>query len=156
MTNVSTQAELAAAIAARETDIVVTASFDIDQTITIPYRHTVSSDGNGPYTLTKRQGFNLSVFDIINRGELILRNIVLDGAKETHTQVPDSQSLVTVGAGSLLLDTGSVLQNNYAFAGGGVSISADGAVSNLSCKATPSYAIIPPQTEAAGSIVITI
>lgn len=132
MTNVSNQVELEAAIAAQETNIVVTASFEIERQITIFYQHTISGDDNGPYTLKKRQDFNLSVFNIINRGELTLRNIILDGAKDTHSEDPASESLVIVTGGALLLDTGSVLQNNYASTGGGVSLSAGGgATSNL-------------------------
>lgn len=131
MTNVSNQTELQAAIAAQETDIVVTANFDITTVQTIFYAATVSGGDGGPYTLTKGSGFNSSVFVVTNRGELTLRNMILDGAKDSHSEDPANESLITVNGGSLLLDTGTVLQNNYARAGGGVSISADGAVSNL-------------------------
>lgn len=122
MTNVSTQAELVAAIAARETEIVLTASFDIDELINITYALTIRSDENGPYTLTKSDNYDNSIFLTDTYADLTLQNIVLDGAKQSHPAGGNPQALVTLRYGTLTLGNGSVLQNNRGYSGGGVYI----------------------------------
>ena len=83
MTQVSTQAELQAAIAAQETEIEVTADFKIDTAQRITYAVTISSGVGGPYTLTKADGHNGSLFFIEDRGSLTLANIILDEGNRT-------------------------------------------------------------------------
>ena len=83
MTQVSNQAELQAAIADQETEIEVTADFQIDTAQRITYAATISSEAGGPYTLTKADGHNGSWFVIENRGSLTLANIILDAGDRT-------------------------------------------------------------------------
>ena len=64
MTQVSTQAELQAAIAAQEADIEVTADFQIETWQRITYAATISSGAGGPYTLTKADSHNGALFVI--------------------------------------------------------------------------------------------
>lgn len=117
MTQVSTEAELITALAAQETEIVITANFNITQSHSIQYALTISSDSSNPPTLTKDEPFSDSIFTVLDNGSLTLTNIVLDGAKATHST---GSSLIIVSQGTLILDTGSVLQNNIAGIGGGV------------------------------------
>lgn len=132
MTRVSTQSELIAAIAAQETDIVVTANFEISETQTINYAVTIASEENASYTLTKATNFDNSLFSLnTNTSILTLQNIIIDGAKQTHTEAGNPQALISLLSGSLILGAGAALQNNIASNGGGVysTNSADNAVS---------------------------
>ena len=82
-------------IAAKETNIEVTADFKIDTSQRITYAATISSGLGGPYTLTKADGYSGSLFFIENPGSLTLANIILDGAKETpvsYTHLTQIQS----------------------------------------------------------------
>lgn len=120
MTQVSTQAELAAAIQAADPNIQITANFEISALQTIGYAATISGAGGGGYnTLTKASGYNGPLFQVRGGGSLTLQNITLDGAQESHAQ-PGS-SLVEVTGGTLTLDTRAMLRNNYARQGGGIS-----------------------------------
>ena len=119
MTQVSTQAELQAAIAAQEPDIQVTADFFIDARQEITYDVTISSAPENRWTLVKEDGFDNYMFEIDGNGSLTLQNIRLDGAKETHT-APVPYGLISVTHGTLILDSGSVLQNNRSQQGGAV------------------------------------
>lgn len=111
MRQVSTQAELQAAIAAGEKEIEATTDFNIDALQEIAYATTITSAEGGSHTLTKADGYNESLFAVINNGSLTLQNIILDGAKGTHAST-SAAALVTVLSGTLILDMGSVLQNN--------------------------------------------
>lgn len=119
MTQVSTQAELQAALAAQETDIQVTADFFIDAQQEITYDVTISSAAGDRWTLVKEDGFDNYMFEIDGNGSLTLQNIRLDGAKDTHT-APVPYGLISVTHGTLTLDSGSVLQNNRSQQGGAV------------------------------------
>ena len=131
MIQVSTQAELQAAIAAQEADIEVTADFQIDTSQRITYAATISSGAGGPYTLTKADSHNGALFVIENNGSLTLTNIILDGAKETHPTYVNVGSLIWVPTGTLILDTGAVLQNNRASQGGGISCNGETSPINI-------------------------
>lgn len=121
MTRVSTQSELIAAIAAQETDIVVTANFEISETQTLNYAVTITSAENASYTLTKATNFDNSLFLLnTSNASLTLQNLILDGAKQTHIESGNAQALISLLNGSLTLGTGSILQNNMASNGGGV------------------------------------
>lgn len=121
MTRVSTQGELIAAIAAQETDIVVTANFEISETQTLNSAVTITSEENVSYTLTKATNFDNSLFLLnTSNASLTLQNLILDGAKQTHTESGNAQALISLLNGSLTLGTGSILQNNIASNGGGV------------------------------------
>ena len=130
MTQVSTQAELQAAIAAQETNIEVTADFKIDTSQRITYAATVSSGAGGPYTLAKAEGHNGSLFFIENNGSLTLANIILDGDKVNPSSFSTTGSLIWVHTGTLILDTGTVLQNNPTVQGGG-NVSCNGETSPI-------------------------
>lgn len=119
MTQVTSQAELNAAIAAQESTIVVTASFNITQQNIITYPLTLSGDASGTITLTKDAAFSSEMFAVSSSGALRIQNLILDGARDTHGI---GSSLITVINGTLLLDVGSVLQNNSAGVGGAVSL----------------------------------
>ena len=131
MTQVSTQAELQAAIAAQEADIEVTADFQIDAGQRITYAAKISSGAGGPYTMTKADGHEGTLFLIENRGSLTLSNIILDGAKETHSGTSTTGSLIWVPTGTLILDTGAVLQNNRTVQGGGISCNGETSPINI-------------------------
>lgn len=103
MTQVSTQAELQAALAAQETDIQVTADFFIDAQQEITYDVTISSAAGDRWTLVKEDGFDNYMFEIDGNGSLTLQNIRLDGAKDTHT-APVPYGLISVTHGTLTLD----------------------------------------------------
>lgn len=121
MRQVSTQEELPTAITAEEKEIEVTADFNIDALQEIAYATTITSAEGGSHTLTKADGYNESLFAVINSGSLTLQNLILDGAKGAHASTGGAAALVTVRSGTLILDTGSVLQNNNSYVGGAVS-----------------------------------
>lgn len=118
MAQVSTQAQLAAAIAESDPNIQIAADFYIDTQQTIRYAALIVSAEGGSYTLTKATGYNGPLFQVQGGGSLTLQNITLDGAQESHSQA--GSSLAEAFSGTLILDTGAVLRNNYAHQGGGV------------------------------------
>lgn len=112
MIQVSTQAELQDALTSGEKDIEVTDNFYIDALQEITYAVTITSAEGGPYTLAKAESYNQSLFVVINNGSLTLENIILDGAMEAHPSASGAAALIMVLYGTLVLDTGSVLQIN--------------------------------------------
>lgn len=126
MTQVTTQAQLEAAIRLQETDIRVVADFYIDARQTIDYATAITSVEGGFYTLTKADGYDGALFEVQNDGSLTLQNITLDGAKASHPYTGSSDSLVVVVYGSLALGTGAVLQNNNSRVGGAITCAAEG------------------------------
>lgn len=117
MRTVRTEAELQNAILAQEADIQVAADFNITEEHSISHTVTISSAQGEPYTLSKAAGYNGYLFTTLEGGSLTLRDIILDGARETHAQEEYGGELIVIRYGTLVLDSGSVLQNNN---GGGV------------------------------------
>lgn len=116
MTTVRIEAELQNAILAQGADIRVAADFNITELHSISHTVTISSAQGGPYTLTKAADYYRYLFTTLAGGSLTLQDIILDGARETHTETAGS-ALIWLLYGTLILDSGSVLQNND---GGGV------------------------------------
>lgn len=128
MRQVYTQAELRAALLARESEIQVTADFYIDaqQNITYPLLLR-SSPSDTVHTLSKTVNFSGSLFRVSNGGALTLENLVLDGsAAGTYEENPANRTLVQAMGGSIHLGSGAVLQNNSSYQeGGGLYLSGD-------------------------------
>lgn len=121
MAQVSDQTQLQAALAARDEMIQITSDFSINSQINILYPVTIeSSNADTPYTLTKDASYFGYLFRVQNGGSLTLRNVILDGDKANHPEENQTnRSLVYVAGGTLNLQEGAVLQNNYAYLEGG-------------------------------------
>lgn len=122
MTQVSSQEEFAAALDALETEIVVTANFNITTPLTINYATSVSSNSDAQYTLTKSENYDGAIFSLAaDNSELIIQNLILDGAKQNHSATGTPSALIIANYGALILGNGAILQNNIGYNGGGIS-----------------------------------
>lgn len=101
--------------------IQITSDFSIDSQINILYPVTIeSSNADAPFTLTKDTSYFGYLFRVQSGGSLTLRNVILDGDKANHPEENQTnRSLVYVTGGTLNLQEGAVLQNNYAYLEGG-------------------------------------
>lgn len=122
MTQVSSQEEFVAALNALESEIVVIANIIVNSTLAISYTTSVSSNTAAPYTLTKADDFDGAIFSLTAvDSALTVQNLILDGAKQSHTSTGTPSALITANYGSLVLGSGAVLQNNIGYNGGGIS-----------------------------------
>lgn len=121
MIEVSTQAQLQAALSAREPDIQITGSFPITSQISITYETAIRSlSGDNIFTLTKDPLYFGYMFRISNGGSLTLENLILDGDLANHPMDhTGNRSLIYVTNGTLNLSNGTVLQNNFSYIEGG-------------------------------------
>lgn len=90
MRQVSSQDELAVALAALEPEIEVIADFSISDTLFIQqdrYDVTIRSGEGDPYTLKRGDNNQNWLFELAGNW-LTLQNIILDGAKQTYTGPP--------------------------------------------------------------------
>lgn len=85
MTIVNSQQELVSAVAAGETDIRLGSDFTLAAQISVNQSFTLSSNGDVPFTITKADGYYGTLFRILG-GTLTLRNVIIDGAKDSHDQ----------------------------------------------------------------------
>lgn len=83
---------------------------EIDDVITVPSGIKLTVTGPGK-TLLRKIGFIDKFFDVTNGGELTLTSITLDGNKQNIT-ARDTLVVVAEG-GTLNLQAGAVLKNNY-------------------------------------------
>lgn len=133
MAQVSTQAELQAALNALDSSIQVTAGFSISSQIDILYPVTIeSSTPDTPFTLVKDSTYFTYLFRVMQGGVLTLQNIIIDGNSAEHPAADTSnRSLIYVTGGTAALSTGAVLQNNNAYLeGGGIYLNSDASYSN--------------------------
>ena len=78
LTEVSSSAEIATAIAGGEDEISITTDFDFDQLITLPGDRIISIDGNG-YTITRASDYEGGLFVIPNTSSLSIENLKVEG-----------------------------------------------------------------------------
>lgn len=133
MTPVSSQAELRAALLAREAEIQVIADFDISAQQSVTYSLLLRSAPTGPVrTLSKTAGFSGSLFRVSGGGALKLEDLILDGsAAGSYQENPANRTLVQAAGGSVHLSSGAVLQNNSSYQeGGGLYLSGDASYVN--------------------------
>lgn len=103
MATVSTFADLQAAVALLDNDIIIDTNIEFPATISINYQ-TVISGSNQNITLTRAAGFTGSLFDIQPAGIVTLNSLTIDG------QGAIGSPLVTT-TGNLTISN-SLLQNN--------------------------------------------
>ena len=84
MAQVSSQAQLSAALNIQEPFIQITADFSLTSQINILYDVTIESLIPGTYTISKAPGYDSYLFRIQNDGILRLANIVIDGQSQLH------------------------------------------------------------------------
>lgn len=95
-------------------------------------RITITSVPYNRYTLTKAASLFGNLFVIENGAHVTMVEVILDGNKENH-DLNDSRnaSLVQVSAGTLVIASNVILQNNYSYGtGGGINIPYMEGVSN--------------------------
>lgn len=133
MIQVSTQAELRAALLARESEIQVIGDFNVDSQQNVTYPLLLHSPPSATaHTLFKSAGFSGSLLRVSGGGALTLENLVLDGsAAGSYLENPANRTLVQALGGSIHLGSGAVLQNNSSYQeGGGVYLSGDPSYTN--------------------------
>lgn len=106
MKQVSELAQLQAAISAYETEIEVTASFEINTMWEIAYAVTITSGAGGPYTLTKAKGTDGFLFKILPGGSLALKNIILIEAEGNRSDLHNR--FIFFPSGTLCLEIGYI------------------------------------------------
>lgn len=121
MAQVSNQAQLLEALAAREAVIQAVSDFTINTQINILYEVTIESlTKDNPFTITKDISYSAYLFRVQSGGSLTLQNIILDGNGANHPiENQNNRSLINVTGGTLNLLEGSVIQNNNAYLEGG-------------------------------------
>lgn len=127
MTQVTNQTELQAALRAQEPLIQLIQDFAISSQITITYEVTLESPSSDTiFTLSKSASYFSFMFRVTG-GSLHLCNIILDGARTSHSEEDiANRSLVYVTGGSLYLEDGSHIQNNHSYQeGGGIYLKSD-------------------------------
>lgn len=133
MVQVSTFSELGAALRDRQTPIRVAADIEMTSTLYAEYKVTIeSASSERAAVLSKKEAYSGYMLRVRNGGELTLQNIILDGSKAgDYSENNLNRSLVLVEGGSLILDTGAVLQNNSSYQeGGGAYLSGNASYSN--------------------------
>lgn len=133
MTQVINQAELIAALAARDPLIQFAADFSVNTQVNVTYSVTFESvPADTVHVLSKDASYYSYLFRISNDGALIVRNLIIDGNKDIHAiENTANRSLFNVSGGSLTLGNGSVLRNNHSYVeGGGVYLSGNASYTN--------------------------
>ena len=116
------EAALRTALKNGEKNIEITESFEISDALNV--ESSVNINGNGK-TLSRKDGFTGTVFNVKTGNTLTLENVVLDGGAEwvssyslhsvglTNSGVVATGNLVSIeGTAHLVLDEGTVLKNN--------------------------------------------
>lgn len=122
---VSSEAELQAALSAQKPEIEITADFPITSTniIQAGYDVLIFSDEANPATLARDPAFKGAFFLTTSGGKVTLQDIVLDGGGDAVAGV--TGSLVEANdQGTITLNTGAVLRNNVKSAGNGGGLNA--------------------------------
>lgn len=132
MAQVSSQAQLAAALRNQEPFIQITDDFPLTSQINILYDVTIESLMDETHTIYKAPEYNSYLFRIQNGGILRLAHTIIDGQSQYHDQASAAaRSLIYVTGGALYLDEGVVLKNNISYgAGGGVLLYNGGSYTN--------------------------
>lgn len=132
MAQVSSQAQLAAALRNQEPFIQITDDFTLTSQINILYDVTIESLMDETHTIYKAPEYNSYLFRIQNGGILRLAHTIIDGQSQYHDQASAAaRSLIYVTGGALYLDEGVILKNNISYgAGGGVLLYNGGSYTN--------------------------
>lgn len=133
MAQVSNESELSAALAGTDPSIQLTADIPVSKQLEVSRDVTISSLYPGIFVLAKAAAFRQNLFFVASGASLHLRCIILDGDLASHCASDCSnRSLVRVNGGSLYLEDGCVLRNNYsAEEGGGVCMQPSSSLTNL-------------------------
>ena len=133
MAQVSNESELSAALAGTDPSIQLTADIPVTKQLEVGRDVTISSLFPDVFALTKAAGHSQNLFRVASGASLHLNNIILDGDMASHpTSDSANRSLICVNGGSLYLEDGCILRNNYSAAeGGGVCLQAAPALANL-------------------------
>lgn len=126
MAQVTDQAGLQAALAARDPQIQIAADFSLSTQVAVTYPVTFSSlSADTVYTLTKAASYYSYLIRVSGGGALTLQNIIIDGDKASHpTEDITNRSLIFVAGGALTVGNGAIIRNNHAYQeGGGIYIS---------------------------------
>jgi len=104
--------------------ITLTDNCVIDNPITIAGNITIKSDGKGPYTLTR--GVSGNLITVAEGATLILENIIIDGDSRqgefSNTNSSGASLVIVENGAALIMNDDTVLRNNAAHTGGGVSV----------------------------------
>lgn len=133
MAQVSNESELSAALAGTDPSIQLTADIPVTKQLEVGRDVTISSLFPDVFALTKAAGYSQNLFRVASGASLHLNNIILDGDMASHPASDSAnRSLICVNGGSLYLEDGCILRNNYSAAeGGGVCLQPAPALANL-------------------------
>ena len=120
MAQVSNESELSAALAGTDPSIQLTADIPVTKQLEVGRDVTISSLFPDVFALTKAAGHSQNLFRVASGASLHLNNIILDGDMASHPASDSTnRSLICVNGGSLYLEDGCILRNNYSAAEGG-------------------------------------
>lgn len=134
MAQVSTQAELQAALNAMDSAIQITSAFSITSQLNIRYAVTIESPApDNPVVLTKDSSYFTYLFRVMDGGALTLKNVILDGGRNSHpADDSNNRSLIYVTDGTLNLLDGTIIRNNNSYLeGGGVYLNSSTGINTL-------------------------
>lgn len=133
MAQVSNESELSAALAGTDPSIQLTADIPVTKQLEVGRDVTISSLFPDVFALTKAAAYSQNLFRVASGASLHLNSIILDGDMASHPASDSTnRSLIYVNGGSLYLEDGCILRNNYSAAeGGGVSLEASPPLDNL-------------------------
>lgn len=125
--SVSSEEELRAALARGLTPITLTGCFSINGADSLVVDYNAEIIGGG-HILTRGDRFTRILFTVTDGGSLTLRDVVVDGSRDTAGR---TNSLIRLNGGTLRLEEWTVLQNNFANGeGGGVYLNGGAATEN--------------------------
>ena len=125
--SVSSEEELRAALARGLTPITLTGCFSINGADSLVVDYNAEIIGGG-HILTRGDRFTRVLFTVTDGGSLTLRDVVVDGSRDTAGR---TNSLIRLNGGTLRLEEWTVLQNNFANGeGGGVYLNGGAATEN--------------------------
>ncbi len=106
---VSSMSELKSALESKKEKIVISGNIsDLNETITVDY--DVIIDGAGA-VMSRASGFTGTMFSVANNATITMENVILDGGR-TEGVGATGNLIATVGNGSIVLNKGTILQNN--------------------------------------------
>lgn len=123
MAQVATQEQLQTALNLQDNLIQVVSFFSISSQIIIRYDVTLESlTPDTPAVLSKDSSYFGYLFRVTEGGSLTIRNLILDGEKDSHpSENTNNRSLIFVTGGTLSLFDGTIIRNNNAtLEGGGI------------------------------------
>jgi|GEM_PF-4364191 hypothetical protein len=96
--------------------VLIRQDISLSEAISVSKSFTIKSGSKGPFTISRASSYMGSLISI-SSGTVILTDITLTGGNKA-----ECKALVTVGGGSLVLNSGAVLTSNDGASGGAVNL----------------------------------